>query len=552
MSVESSISSAMLELIRGVPGYDPFRGADGCWFDEQAATLAVNFFAKMLVHIEGSVSDKPFTLEKWQAAIVVNLFGWKKHDKLNRVVRRFRELFVYVPRKNGKTPLCAGIGLLVFFVDNEAGQQGYIAAKDREQAGHLFRQMQGMVERNPYLAKRCKVYGGSAPAGQSKSFVKPDNSFLKVISGDGGGKHGGNPHIVIVDELHEQDNRELLDALTTSMVSANRSQSLFIQLTTADFDRPSICNDKYEYAKKVRDEPEKDPALLPVIWEALPTDDPHDAETWRRCNPNLGVSVSEDDLQRLSNRAKEDAAFEVEFKRLHLNIRTRPLVKNAIKMDDWDACGDESLLLANLEGKAAWAGIDFGWRDDFAALALLIPMDDGKVAGFTWLWLPEDGKRDKRAEPVRRFIASGEVMITPGAATDIEAIYAVLDDIRRRFDLRTVTIDPANARKQGQDLMNEGYDVTEFWQSPRNYTAPWQWLTSEGLGNRKLVHNGGDATRWMAGNVAVEVNGVDQVMPKKKKSAEKIDGICATCMSIGAWLMSNDQGGVVSSELYTL
>ncbi len=525
----------MRSILRGVPGYDPFQGAAGCWFDEEAARFAIAFIEEMLVHIEGELKNQPFLLEPWQKAIVANLFGWKKRDEFGRVVRRYREVFIYIPRKNGKTPLCACIAALAFFLDDEPGQQGYIAAKDREQAGHLFRQLQGMIEANPALRKRCRVYGGTAPAGQSRSFVKPDGSFLKIISGDGSGKHGGNPHIVIVDELHEQDNRELLDALQTSMVSKNRKQSIFVQLTTADFDRPSICNDKYEHAKRVRDEPGKDPSLLPVIYEADPHDDPHDLATWKKCNPNLGVSVSEFDLRRLSNRAKEDPGFAVEFKRLHLNIRTRPVVANAINMAHWDACG-EPFDVEDLAGEACWAALDFGWRDDYAALGLVFPRDDGRVYTLAWLWLPQEGKRDRRAEPTARFIADGLVSLTPGNATDIEAIYQVLRDLRRRYDLRKVVIDPANARKQGQDLMNDGFEVHEFFQSMRNYTEPWKWLMSEGLANGKIRHGGNKALRWMAGNVAVEVNGLDQVMPRKKRSLEKIDGICALAMAIGAWL----------------
>src|SRR5262245_48677857 len=125
-----------------------------------------------------------------------------KRDDKGRVVRRFRELLLYVPRKNGKTPLAAAIGLYLFFCDGEKGQQGCIAALDREQAALLFRQMSGMVDSNPMLSSRCTTYGGNAPAGQSRSFVKDGSSFLKIISGDGGGKHGGNPHVVIIDELH--------------------------------------------------------------------------------------------------------------------------------------------------------------------------------------------------------------------------------------------------------------------------------------------------------------------------------------------------------------
>jgi phage terminase large subunit-like protein len=200
----------------------------------------------------GRRREEVVRLSPWQKAATANLFGWKRLDAKEREVRRYLNLFVYVPRKNGKTPWCAGIGLYVFFCDDEAGQQGYIAAKDKDQAGKLFRQMEGMVRANELLSARCRPYGGNAPAGNSKSFVKDDNSFLKVISADASGKHGGTPNLVIVDELHEQPDRELIDTLRTSLTSENRKQPLMLELTTADFDRPSICNERYEFAKRCR------------------------------------------------------------------------------------------------------------------------------------------------------------------------------------------------------------------------------------------------------------------------------------------------------------
>src|SRR5262249_1175624 len=157
---------------------------EGCWFDIDAAAKALDFFPEMLTHIEGDMAGKSFVLVRWQQAFIANLFGWKKLDSKGRVVRRYRESLLYCPRKQGKTPLTSGIGLEVFFLDDEPGQQGYIAAKDKDQAGLLFRQMEGMVNANPILRERCKAYGGNAPAGASKSFVKPDRSFLKVISAD--------------------------------------------------------------------------------------------------------------------------------------------------------------------------------------------------------------------------------------------------------------------------------------------------------------------------------------------------------------------------------
>src|SRR5207253_1710457 len=78
-------------------------------------------------------------LKPWQQAGVGNLFGWKRRDEKGRVVRRYREVFLYVPRKNGKTPLSAGICNYVLFCDGEPGAQIYSAAAEKEQAALLYR-----------------------------------------------------------------------------------------------------------------------------------------------------------------------------------------------------------------------------------------------------------------------------------------------------------------------------------------------------------------------------------------------------------------------------
>lgn len=548
----------LVAILRLVPGYDPFAGADGCWFDVEAAERAVRFFEEVLCHIEGDAAGAPFVLGPWQKAVIANLFGWKRLDRRGRVVRRYRELFLYVPRKNGKTPVCAGIALYVFFCDDEAGQQGFVAAKDKDQAGLLFRQMEGMVEKNPLLAKRCTVYGGNAPGGKSKSFVKGDNSFLKVISADAGGKHGGNSHLVIVDELHEQDDRELLDTLRTSLTSENRKQPLMLQLTTADYDRPSVCNERYEYAKKVRDDPARDPAVLPVIYEAGPNDPWDDEATWEKCNPNLDVSVSRDALRRLANEARDNPALKLEFRRLHTNVRVQKVATNAIDLVLWDACRQAPPPRAELAGKPCWAGLDLGWRDDFAALVRLWEIaraagepdadaDGNPLPSLLWadfrFWVPEGSNRDLKASPFFEFIAGGHVTVTPGDTTDFAAIRAVLDETREGFDLRTLMMDPSYARSEATDLVAAGFPVVEFRQNTASYSAPWKFLVADGLKGRLIRHDGNPVARWMAGNTTIVVNGTDGVMPLKKKSADKIDGVTAECMGIAAYLADPNKGG---------
>src|SRR5262245_4683432 len=95
-----------------IPGYDPFATAEGYTFKPDLANRALAFFHRQLVHIEGAVAGRPFVLETWQQAFIANLFGWVKWSpRWQRWVRRYREALLYVPRKNGKSPLVAGLGL---------------------------------------------------------------------------------------------------------------------------------------------------------------------------------------------------------------------------------------------------------------------------------------------------------------------------------------------------------------------------------------------------------------------------------------------------------
>src|SRR5262245_4133677 len=173
------------DILCRLAGFSPFTCTGGAWFEPKAAQRAIDFCHECIHHVEGELAGKAFTLAPWEECLVANLFGWKKKDEKGRIVRRFREVLVYVPRKNGKTPLAAALALHVFFCDGEPGQQNYVAAAEREQAGMLFRHAKGMVEYEPELRKRCRIYGGTAAAGQSKSIVREeDGSFIRVISAD--------------------------------------------------------------------------------------------------------------------------------------------------------------------------------------------------------------------------------------------------------------------------------------------------------------------------------------------------------------------------------
>lgn len=295
-------------ITRLIPGgYDPWATAgDGDWFDYDAATSSVEFFERYLTHQRNELAGQPIMLEDWQKAIVYNLFGWKRADQ----TRRYRESFVFVARGNGKSTLVVGLGGLLLYVDGEPGAEVYAVAAERGQAGRLLEDLKGMVRANEELSELSRIF-------QHRVTFPGNRSFFAAVSSEARSKHGFDAHGVLIDELHAIPDREIVDVMTTSRRS--RRQPLAVYITTAGYDKNSICFEKYEYACRVRDGIVDDRAFLPVIYE-LPKDaDWRDEAAWMQPNPNLGVSLKMDYMREQAAAAEATPAYENVFRRLHLN-----------------------------------------------------------------------------------------------------------------------------------------------------------------------------------------------------------------------------------------
>ena len=510
------------DLAGEIPGYDPYESAGECWFDDKAAQRAIDFFHECLTFTAGEWMGKPFILQPWQSAIVANTFGWKRSDGR----RRYREVFIFVPRKNGKSELAGGLGNFLAFADKEPAAQVYCAAAEREQARLVFTAAKSMVQNEPHLKRRSNVY-------QSSIVVPETSSALKVISAEAYSKHGLNAHGVIIDELHAQPDRELVDVLVTS--TGARRQPLIIYITTADFDRESICNEKYDYACKVRDGVINDAAFLPVIFEASRDEDWTDPAIWAKANPNLGVSVSTEYLERECKRAKEEPSYENTFKRLHLNMSTQQDVR-WISLEAWDAPGNSATFNeASLRGRECWMGLDLSTTLDITALVLLFKDKDGGVTILPKFWIPEANarKRERRDRvPYTTWARQGHLTMTPGDVIDYDYVRTCIGDLKKVFKIKEIAVDPWNASQLVTQLQGDHFAVQMFGQGYKDMTSPSKELEKLVISG-KFRHGRNPIMRWMASNVAVEIDAAGNIKPSKKKSTERIDGIVAAVMALG-------------------
>ena len=522
-----TISQHWRKILQRIPSYDPIKTAGNCLFKPELAQRVIDFFHECLHFIEdstGHTAGEPFTLELWQQAILANLFGWVRPDG----TRRYREAFILVPKKNGKTPLAAGIALYLLFAEEEQGSQIYSAAADRDQASLIYRHATAMLHAEPELDSRGEVYVTSRTIVKKGTLCK-----YQALSADVPTKHGLNISGLLIDELHAQPNRHLVDTLLTG--TASRRQPLVISITTADFERPSICNEKYAYAKKVREGMSEDMAFLPVIYEA-PTDaDWKDPKVWADCNPNLGVSVSLEYLQRECQRAIETPSFQNAYKRLHLNMATAQDIR-WLMGEDWQACYDPTLQLEELAGQPCFAGVDLGQVSDLSSLILYFPEQHAFLA---WYWLPEETiyhRQETARVPYPEWVGTGEMQATEGNVTDYDVIREDIIELAESYAIQEIAIDPSNSTQLQTQLTGEGFRVVRFNQSFRALSPPSKELERL-LVSRQLRHMNDPVTRWCAGNVTLETNAAGEIRPSKARSSEKIDGIVALVMALGRALV---------------
>lgn len=488
-------------------------------FDERAATVAERFFERMLVHIEGPMVDLPFRLEGWQRTLVRELFGWKQADG----ARRYRKLYLEVPRGNGKSTFAAGLALLLLAVDGEKSAKVYSAAAEKGQAAIVFETAEKMVAASPILSKRIKPYRN-----KTMTYEETGSRYI-VLSADAYSKHGLNPHGIVFDELHAQPNRELYDVLNTAM--GKRRQPLMIMITTAGYDRNSVCWEQHEYALKVQDGKVVDPTFLSAIWAAGKDDDWTCPDTWRKANPNYGVSVREEFLRQECATAMASPAYQNTFRRLYLNQWTQQ-ESRWLDMAAWDACGEPA---PDLAGRSCYGGLDLASTTDIAAFVLAFPAVDGEpVRLLPFFWIPEDNMRERSLRdrvPYDAWVRDGLVFATPGNVIDYGAIEAFIVGLAEKYNIKEIAFDRWGATQISQNLTGADLTMVQMGQGYASMTAPTKEMGRLVLAG-KLAHGGNPVLRWMADNVTVEQDAAGNIKPSKAKSREKIDGIVAAIMAL--------------------
>lgn len=493
----------------------------GLYFSAQAGERVLRFFS-LLKHSKGEWAGQVFALDDWQKFYLFVLFGWLRVDG----TRRFRIAYTEIPRKNGKSTLAAGIGLYLFVGDNEPGAEVYCAATKRDQAKIVWSEIARMVKSSSGFRKYIKPL-------KDNLYCEGKNAKCEPLGSDEDTLDGLNPNAAIVDELHAHKNRGVWDLMTTA--TGSRRQPLIFAITTAGYDRQSVCFQQHEYAEKVLEGVIEDDAFFAFIAALDVGDDWTDPKSWIKANPNLGVSVKLESLQEQCLKAQQDPSSLNAFLRLRLNQWTNNEIR-WVTHDVWDQNAgviDESLL----EGRICYGGLDLASTTDTASFVLLFPPvePNGPIVIVPRFWIPSENMRLRVLRdrvPYDAWVRDGWMMATPGNVIDYDSIRQQIQEDYRRFAIRQIRFDRWGATQLSTQLAGEdGLEMVTMGQGFASMSSPMKEFMRLLL-EQRIAHGGHPVLRWQASNVMARMDPAGNIKPDKAASRERIDGMVASIMAL--------------------
>ena len=530
---------------RHLDDLERWQGPDAPYYFDRDEAERACLFVECLPHIKGEWAKRreAIRLEPWQCFILSALFGWRQTKDSNR---RFKTLYLEVARKNAKSTLLAAIGLFMLAADGEAGAEVYSLATTRQQASIVFRVAQQMAQRE---AEFRREYGVEVAAHSIR--VPDDDGKFEAQSSEDSNLDGLNVHCGIIDELHAHKTRGVWDVIETA--TGARSQPLVCAITTAGTNRAGICYEQRSYVcdvlnttlrahgglgYRIEGGNVEDDTYLGIIYTLDESDDWTAEDTWRKANPNYGVSVNPEDLQRKCRKAMQRASAQPNFLTKHLDVWVNA---DSAWMDmlAWVRAGEGALKPEEFRGWRAYIGLDLASKVDICSMVLLFRRGN-QYRLFGRHYLPEVAIEDSNNSQYRGWAEREDIIETNGSTVDYDQVEADLREWVSAFGVAQVGYDPGFAWDFCQRMMTAGLPMVELRATVMNYSEPMKTLEATVLDNT-LKHDANPAMEWMISNVVCHRDAKDNIYPRKEHEDSKIDGPVAAIVAFAMALRDQDE-----------
>lgn len=505
-------------------------------FSAKLGDHAIRFIETFCRHYEGEHAGQLVKLELWEKAFIQTLFGWV--DKKTRL-RRFREFFLLVARKNGKSFLSACIMVYMLVADGEAGAQCVSIATKYDQAAIVYKTARKIIEQDADLsALVVPIIGGME--------FKLTNSTMKALASKSKTLDGLNLHYCSCDELHAQEDRNLYDVTKQGMKA--RKQPIFGTITTAGFAREGIYDDLFEYALSVAKGTVADAHLLPVLYTLDDRAEWTDPDAWAKANPGLGTIKSRQQLADDVERAKHDPSCLPSLLVKDFNVQENA----SASWLPWAVLKNETVAEADyLNHTYAIGGCDLSATTDLTCATLLIRRpDDPQFYILQQYFLPkarvEQVEHQGRKEaPYRLWAQQGWLTLCDGATVDYNDVTEWFVAMVQERDIRPLWVcyDAALSGYWVPQMTDMGFEMERIRQGPVTWTYPMKRM--KGLfEDHRIVYQNNPILRWCLSNTAAKSSnqrGIDSIQPEKITANRRIDGTVSLLNAMTGYYNHEDE-----------
>lgn len=549
-TVSKKVYAVYKEIIRLLDHPDKY------YYNERRAEHALRFIMQFCRQSKGKDGGKPLELLLWQKAMICALFGIL--DAEGR--RKYRELFLVVGRKNGKSTLASGIGLYMLYADAENGPEVYSVATTRDQAKLSWNEAKKMINKSPSLRKKARPLVGEILTDFNDGVFKP-------LAADSNTLDGLNPSAAIMDEVAAWKNGQALYDVIVDGESA-REEPLNIMITTAGTVREDIFDILYDRSERLINswaeaEPGafKDEHFLPLIYELDRREEWTDENAWKKANPSLGPVKDSSALRYKVEKAKAnpmlvrnllckdfniretDSSAWLNFEELN-NTDTFTLDKERRELR-WMHDGEERILSYPRYGIG---GVDLSKTTDLCAAKVLFRVPEAPEITFvlSQYWLPEQPGLDQlEAEqkiPWTKWEERGLLRTCPGNIIRYRDVVEWFVHIQEELDIYVSWF--------GYDAWSANYfveDMSSYFgsasgiavhQGKKTLSDPMQRLGAE-LRAHRIVYNNNPLDKWCLANTTYEEDKNGNIQPHKtNRPTRKIDGTAAL---LDAWVVMVDR-----------
>ena len=469
-------------------------------------------------------------LADFQAFFLVNVFGWRFKDNTDKF--RYRNITLFIPRKNAKTFICA-LTILILMLTQEEFSEFYSICLDRDLAGQVKKAISQIVEASPYLSKYFKL----SKTLSGKIECKLTKSFYQARTAEANRNNSIQPSCFIADEVGAFKDYKNINAMKSGQLSVKNP--LMFLITTAYAEDQSIMLEELEYLKRIYNGTIHNERLFALLYYA------EEEYLWddygiQQANP-LRIEENYQEIRASREDAIEKPTSREEYLTKHMNhFLPTNSGETYINIDDVRKCKIDTY---DWTGKEVYVGIDLSLSDDNTSFSFAT-YDDGKIVAESFAFIPEGKLKDKiNKERIdyNQFIKDGNCYTCGDLIIDYGFVEEKILQIEERYKVKVVGVgyDRYNCISTAQRLEREhDYKVVEVGQIQSILHMPTKLLREKIL-NKEFAYLSNTLLEINFQNAKVKYAGENlNMMIGKKVSKGKIDMIASLINAI--YLMQQD------------